>query len=344
MKVCAHCFNNSDEGLQQFILLNSNEKEKCVYCSDYKQSELIPIEELLDFFSEIINLFKADEQGSPLNQLIQKDWELFSEKADYNSILSEVLTLLKSSFSYQDKVSYIDEIKDYISYWEYLKEDIKWVKRFLINTQTLDDLGWVNLFNQSTTKWINGDPLYRARLHYIGNQKEFNIADMGCPDKYIVPAGRANPLGIPYLYLSKNIETVLYEVRSSFLDEVSIGTFQVKKGSSLVLVDFNEKVNAFSNVDEIVEYAKSMLLKRLISNDLSKPIRRYDSEIEYIPTQFICEYINYISNADGIIFNSSLHPGGKNIVLFKQDKVECVKVELYRVSQVDIVGERISSM
>ena len=87
-----------------------------------------------------------------------------------------------------------------------------------------------------------------------------------------------------------------------------------------------------------------MLLKRFISIDLSKPIRRYDSEIEYIPTQFICEYIRYISDADGILFNSSLHNGGKNIVLFNQDKVECVKVDMYRVSEVDIRAIPLNSL
>ena len=164
---------------------------------------------------------------------------------------------------------------------------------------------------------------------------------MGSPEKSIVPAGRANPQGIPYLYLSKSIETVLYEIRSTFLDEVSVGTFQIKEDSKVILVDFTEKASAFSKVDEIIEYTKSMLLKRNISNDLSKPIRRYDSEIEYIPTQFICEYIRYISDSDGILFNSSLHVGGKNIVLFKHDKVRCIKVEKHYISQVEIRSEPI---
>ena len=307
-------------------------------------TELLSIEELLDFFSEFISLFKLDEQGVPLIQLIQDDWELFSKETDDSAILSEFLSVLNSTLTSDQKVSYIDEIIHCISYWEELKDEIKWKKRFLTNTDILDELGWINYFDQKNTiEWPKQEFLYRARLHYSDNQKEFETKNMGSPDKEKVPAGRANPQGIPYLYLSKSIDTVLYEVRSTFLDEISIGTFQVKEESSVILVDFTEKPSAFSKVDEIVEYAKSMLLKRLISNDLSKPIRRYDSEIEYIPTQFICEYIHYISNADGIIFNSSLHQGGKNIVLFKQDKVECKKVDLFRVSDVNIVGERINT-
>jgi hypothetical protein len=164
---------------------------------------------------------------------------------------------------------------------------------------------------------------------------------MGCPDKSNAPAGRANPQGIPYLYLSKSIETTLYEIRATFLDDVSVGTFIIKNDSKIILVDFTESPNLFLNVDEIVDYTKSMLLKRYISKELSKPIRRYDSELEYIPTQFICEFIRHFTGADGILFNSSLHKGGKNIVLFDQDKVECISVTKHRVTKINIETKNI---
>jgi hypothetical protein len=38
----------------------------------------------------------------------------------------------------------------------------------------------------------------------------------------------ANPSGIPFLYLSENEKTVVYEVRASYLDELSIGVFKAK--------------------------------------------------------------------------------------------------------------------
>lgn len=82
-------------------------------------------------------------------------------------------------------------------------------------------------------------------------------------------------------------------------------------------------------------------MRKIISADLSIPLRRYDSEIEYIPTQFICEFIRNFTGADGILFNSSLHNGGKNVVLFGQDKVECISVKMYRITKVDIEAENI---
>lgn len=344
MKVCVHCFNDLE--IKQFIVSNSNEKGKCDYCEDGSSTVLIEIGELLDFFAEFIKIFKYSATGIPLAQKIQKEWNLFSGEATCNNILSDILLALKSPIINSDiTVDYTDDIIECSSYWDTLKEEIKWEKRFLTNIDKLEELGWVRHLSQ-TVRLSETKPLFRARLHYIDNKEEITIANMGCPDKLLVPAGRANPLGIPYLYLSKDIETSLYEVRASFLDEVSVGTFQIKDHSSVTLVDFTESASAFSNVDEIVEYTKRMLLKRYISTDLSKPIRRYDSEIEYIPTQFICEYIRYINNKDdqiidGIVFNSSLHSGGENVVLFEQEKVECVSVALHQITKVEIQSKNI---
>lgn len=340
MKVCVHCFNDLE--LKRFIVSNSDDKGQCDYCEEDSSSELIEIGELLDFFAEFIRIFKFSDTGIPLAQMIQKDWDLFSSEATCHNILSDILLALNPSLtSSQATVDYTDDIIEYSSYWETLKEEIKWKKRFLTNIDTLEELGWIRHLSQ-TVQLSESEPLFRSRLHYNGNQKEIKAVDMGCPDKYLAPAGRANPQGIPYLYLCKDLETALYEVRASFLDEVSVGTFQIKEHSTVILVDFTAKsASAFSKIDEINEFTKGMLLKRCISADLSKPIRRYDSEIEYIPTQFICEYIRYINNKDdqiidGIVFNSSLSSSGENVVLFEQDKVECVSVALHQVTKVEI--------
>ncbi|MEL6988103.1 MAG: RES domain-containing protein, partial [Bacteroidota bacterium] len=73
-----------------------------------------------------------------------------------------------------------------------------------------------------------------------------------------------------------------------------------------------------------------------ISRALSKPMRRYDSQLEYIPTQFICEFIKVNTGADGIRFSSSLHPAGKNYVAFDQNLFECKKVSLLRITSLKL--------
>jgi hypothetical protein len=70
-------------------------------------------------------------------------------------------------------------------------------------------------------------------------------------------------------------------------------------------------------------------------------MRRYDSELEYIPTQFICEFIKVFTGAFGIRFNSSLHPNGHNVVLFDQKIMTCVSVKKVKINSVNLQGEEI---
>jgi hypothetical protein len=339
MKVCASCFNDIE--LKQFIESSSNIIGKCDYCSSLTDSALLEIEELLDFFAEFIGIFKEDTNGIALVKLIQDEWNLFSTESNHITLLSDILKVLNSPItSPLLDVSYVDEIIECTSYWETLKEDLKWNRRFLTNIEKLNDLGW-DSFLKEIIELPKTEHLYRARIHFNGEKVPFGKAEMGFPSKDRTFNGRANPQGIPYLYLSKELETTLYETRAIYYDDLSIGQFQIKNQNNIVVVDFTETGSPFSNIGQIIEYVKRIRLKKHISIDLSKPIRRYDSELEYLPTQFICEFIRYITVADGILFDSSLHKGGKNIVLFNQEKVECTEVNMYRVNKVEINAEKI---
>ncbi|WP_418894072.1 RES family NAD+ phosphorylase [Limibacterium fermenti] len=187
--------------------------------------------------------------------------------------------------------------------------------------------------------------LYRARLHYKEKEEPYEYPKMFCPPPDLSVGGRANPAGIPFLYLCDNKDSVLYEIRAAFLDEVSVGTFVLKNTieEDITIADFTEVPTLFSQSgmqNEINTKIKSKLLKDKISRDLSKPIRRYDSPLDYIPTQFICEFVKIYSGAHGIKFRSSLHPTGNNIVIFNQDIMECIDVEKAKVKKVVINSDR----
>ncbi len=332
-KVCPNCFKDLE--LQSYIESSTTKHGNCIYCSS-SEVELLDLEELLDFFAEFVELFKKDPNGIPLIEIIQKDWLFFTNRMAGTKLLSDILATLNGTLKHPNtEVSYLQDITDNISYWEQLKNDIKWNRRYLSKLSDIEDLGWDKHFYEVTHISPN-ETLYRARIHYEENGSPFPVDKMGAPPNDKVGEGRANPMGIPYLYLSKSKHTTLYETRALLHDEISIGEFKVKKGSKVSLVDFTEKSGAFMGAGFLMNHAKRILLKKLISKDLSKPIRRYDSIIEYVPTQFICEYLRYIIQADGIIFESSLHPDGQNIVLFSQDKVECTNVEKVLVTALDI--------
>ena len=172
---------------------------------------------------------------------------------------------------------------------------------------------------------------------------------MSSPPREFASAGRANALGIPFLYLSDNEETVLYEIRASYLDEVSVATFTKNEeytnsetNNEVRISDFTETSTLYHpNFSVVRNNIKSTLLKQLISRDLSKPMRRYDSELDYIPTQFICEFIKVFTNVQGIKFSSSLHNTGSNLVLFDSDTMKCRSVKKVKVSEVQIRSQNI---
>ena len=115
-----------------------------------------------------------------------------------------------------------------------------------------------------------------------------------------------------------------------------MGTFQLKNSyKSVKIVDFTEDTSLFQPT-RVQETMMARLLRAKISLDLSKPMRRYDTEIDYIPTQFICEFIRVYTGASGIRFASSLHPTGKNIVIFNQDLIESSNVSLKKVTSVKL--------
>jgi hypothetical protein len=144
MKVCSCCFN--DQEIIQFITTNSKEKGKCEYCSF--DSDLIDIEELSDFFASLFSIYKEAENGIPLAQLVQKDWNLFSHKqAELELLLKNILISINSPLSVFSKITYIDEIEENIAFWDSLKNELKSKRRFLTDTEQIIDYGWDTFFN-----------------------------------------------------------------------------------------------------------------------------------------------------------------------------------------------------
>ena len=338
MKICPDCI--ADKELKGFIL-SSTEIGNCEVCNK-KAAPVIDIEELLDFFQELINNFEKSTDGVTLTSIIQDSWNFFTSDVDASKILNYLLPQLNTEITNSDNiVSYTKEIIENYSHWEILKDELKWSRRFFINIEDLEDLGWDGFFN-TQYELKPKDELFRARLHHQSGLDAYETHEMYCPEPIKASGGRANPLGIPYLYFSDNAETVLYEVRASYLDELSIGLFYLKdKFGSIKIVDFTEETALFQP-NKVNVTIKAKLLRERISKDLSKPMRRYDSEIDYIPTQFICEFIKVFTGASGIRFESSLHPNGKNIVIFDQDFMECKEVKLKKINNLNLTATNIT--
>lgn len=337
MKVCSNCF--ADKELKGFIL-TSNVVSDCNVCYS-KQQPLLDLSELYDFFQELIDNFRLVDVGLPLSSKIQADWSFFSSNEIANQILNFILPRIQTEIiSPDDNVDYSQEIIANFGHWETLKDELKWKNRFVIDIHRLGkgEFNWDAFLRDINTQFnlTNDYKLYRARIHNKSGLPVYDMNEMGCPQREIASGGRANPPGIPFLYLSEDDNTVLYEVRASYLDEISVATFQLKEeNSSVDIVDFTKDSPLFQP-DNVKDTIQGKLLRDRISKDLSKPMRRYDSELEYIPTQFICEYIKVFTGAKGIRFRSSLHREGNNIVFFEPNIMECTAVKKIKIRSINL--------
>jgi len=60
------------------------------------------------------------------------------------------------------------------------------------------------------------------------------------------------------------------------------------------------------------------------------PMRRFDSVLDYIPTQYICDFVKHLGY-DGIRYKSTLSEGGVNYAIFDEKKFECVDVKVVHI-------------
>lgn len=328
MRICKNCF--VDEEMQAAVCNESETKGTCDVCG--QDDQLLDIEYFSDFFEEVLALFEPSETGAKVTDLVLQDWGIFSSVEVGTKILAHFLSLKDYGYSVDDKVSYSASMEEKLNVWDAVKKQVRESRRFFADLLAFDEM---NLM-ESNASISEGSIFYRARVIPSG-EKELTTKEMSCPNNNKATAGRANPVGIPYLYLCQDEETTYYEVRALYLDRLSVAQFRVKE--NLEILDFTSKLSlyvAFSNATEsLCDVIVKQKLLQAISHDLSKPLRRYDTELEYVPTQLICEYCK-LNGIDGIRFESSLHKGGINVVLFEANKAECISVESKEIKNVKI--------
>src|SRR5690606_32022899 len=74
--------------------------------------------------------------------------------------------------------------------------------------------------------------LYRARIQ--SDSTPYSLDGMGKPPQELSTHGRANPAGIPYLYLASDSKTAISEVRPLKGDLVCVATLKIPSGLRIV--------------------------------------------------------------------------------------------------------------
>lgn len=331
----------------------------CAYC-DGKDVKCTPPADLREIFTPLADIYAISETIEFLEssssfceehlwEAIQNRWRIFSDETCVETLLKEILIedpagdqdnvekyYRKVSFLKLDLKSKCDEraiVEDtHIRLWQQFNDEIKKENRFFPSTVIdLDQLG--NLFQAQEKKvGVAGNVKYYRARNSHGNKK-YEANEMGKPPKDKAIIGRANPVGIPYLYMATNAETAISEIRPYINDFVTVGTFEIIDELNLVDLTLFSPLRFYRNEDFENSIDKIEYLETL-GSDLAKPINPKDAELEYLPTQYLCEYIKSLG-WDGVVYRSSLAKGD-NIAIFNDLKLQCINTELYQIKSTRI--------
>ena len=163
---------------------------------------------------------------------------------------------------------------------------------------------------------------------------------MPMPDK--ASDGRANPRGIPCLYMADNRHTAIAEVRPWIGSLVSLAIMRVLRHQRVVDCRENEEHTFIFFEGEPSAEEREKAVWHHVSRAFREPVLRDDDRAEYAPTQIIAETFR-AHGYDGIAYGSGFGKGATNIVLFDTSAVEIEACELHEIQDVTLTHEEIDN-
>lgn len=335
MQCCPECFG--DRGLRLNIFPHlSTAKGRCSVCSAENQPLLNP-KQLQEYFELLVSAYRSDTNGKLLVHWFRNDWGLFSNsvmnEAKAKELLSEVLDdgeIVRKRFFPSEIVD-----KDRLSEWEKLREELMYRNRFFPDIKLDEDRLEQLLDHLIIMPGEVPDVWYRARIKT--EEIPFSIEKMGAPEKRIAAHGRANPAGIPYLYLGSHPRTAVSEIRPHTGERACVADF--KTPSDLSLVDLRgprKTVSPFLLADalDIQRMRNDLPFLERLGLELTTPVLPQAAAVDYTPSQFLCEFIKRCGY-DGVIYRSSVSDG-MNLALFYPEKAHPGSVIEYTVTSVTV--------
>lgn len=337
MECCPDCIG--DRWLKRELFpFKTSHTGNCSYCGN-TDTMLVAPSTLSNVFETLIGIYIKDTSGKSLVEWLKDDWAMFPNMDIANSkeLLSDILDdgeIVRQKFMPSPSCT-----TDRLHTWEQLKNELMHENRFFPRIK-FDDSRLEELLTQLIiTSSELSHSWYRARLQK--DETVFSIEEMGAPPKQLSTQGRANPAGIPYLYLASSPETAVSEVRPHTGELASVATFDLPE--NLKFIDLRNPRYAVSpfllgDENEIALLRGDIEFLVRLGDELTRPIQPYKAAIDYIPSQYLCEFIKKCSFS-GVIYRSSVGDG-INLALFNPALSEAVEVKGYSVSRilVEIMG------
>ncbi len=225
---CPECFG--DSYLKRITIpKNSRVRGTCSYCESIDQPLVSPADINVDF-ERLLDIYVADQndKGLTLAELFKNDWALFSHAKMDNAHAKELLAdILNDGERVRKLYTPLDQTQlNGLQQWSALKDELTHSNRYFprteINWDRLSRWIWDQLRmdrSEIPEKW------FRGRIQQ--SDKTFLSEDMGAPPRHLASHGRANPAGIPYLYLASTIQTAVCEIRPHTGESVCVAEFKI---------------------------------------------------------------------------------------------------------------------
>jgi hypothetical protein len=337
MHCCAGCFG--DRFLRGEIPFRSKETGRCSYCNS-ESVAVLPPRKLADLFERLIGAYQADPDGKVLVRLFRDDWGMFEhpmmDDSRAKDLLAEILDdgeVVRRTFSPAG-----DLAANQLRKWEDLRKDLMHHNRFFpVADIDLERLKLLFISLKVPAEEVSGK-WYRARIQT--GDTPFPVADMGAPPERIASHGRANPAGIPCLYLGSKELTAVSEIRPHTGEIVCVADFRTT--NELKLVDLRsprKMVSPFSfdYAADIGRMRNDLPFLERLGEELTRPVVPQAAAIDYTPSQYLCEFIKQCGY-NGVIYRSSVSDG-MNLALFDPALAEAGTVAQYRVTRVSVEVE-----
>jgi RES domain len=150
--------------------------------------------------------------------------------------------------------------------------------------------------------------------------------------------GRANPKGIPYLYVATDPETAAAEVRPWVGSLISVGQFKISRPLRVVNCTTHDKATLISVGGEPSPEKREESVWSSIDKAFATPVMPADDLADYAPTQIIAELFK-MHKFDGIRYRSSLG-SGHNIALFDLCAADLIDRFLFEIESVKFKAKK----
>lgn len=346
MICCIECFKDSE---LKAIISSIGKVGDCLICG-CRNTYIYDTENddyLAEYFDELLDIYTCKDflpkayppllLNSISNEMIHR-WGIFNiETGKIDELIREICKEKYESEQqlFTDKVgilklgdsNYLNNNCIFRTYdWDTFKYSLTNVNRFYsdqINADVLD-----KLCKNICVEYKAGTILYRARISDENGFKNKN--EMLAPPADLSNAGRANSTGISCLYLADNIDTTIHEIRARHLDYISVASFQLKYDLKIIDLSYLDRLSTFSTEFDFTWFAANIGHLKKIANEIAKPLRRQDSVLDYLPTQYISDFVKH-AGYNGIKYKSTVSDGN-NLAIFDQENVKINEIKLYHIN------------